>query len=65
MASILTIYGTGEGQTAKVADRIADGLGARGHETTTVNVTEIDPDLDLDDFDAVLVGASIHRDYRR
>ena len=39
MARIVTIYGTGEGQTAKVADRIDDELRARGHESTTVNVT--------------------------
>ncbi|MFP8957547.1 flavodoxin domain-containing protein [Natrialbaceae archaeon A-CW3] len=60
MATILVLYGTGEGQTAKVADRITDEITARGHETTTVNVSEIGLDLDLDDFDAVLVGASIH-----
>ena len=60
MPSILVCYGTGEGQTGKVADRIADELGADGHDATAVNVTEVDPDLDLDDFDAVLVGASIH-----
>ncbi|WP_433633287.1 flavodoxin domain-containing protein [Halomicrococcus sp. NG-SE-24] len=60
MASILVCYGTGEGQTAKVADRIADKLTAHGHETTTINVKEIDSDLDIEDFDAVLVGASIH-----
>ena len=60
MARIITIFGTGEGQTAKVAENIDAKLSARGHETTTVNVTEIDPGLDIDDFDAVLVGASIH-----
>ncbi len=59
MASIVTIYGTGEGQTAKVADRIADELGRRGHKPTTVNVKEVDS-VDLANFDAVLVGASIH-----
>ncbi len=59
MASIVTIYGTGEGQTAKVADRIDDELGTRGHETTTVNVSEAGS-VELADFDAVLIGASIH-----
>ena len=60
MASFLVVYGTGEGQTAKVADRIADVLSRRDHEPSTIDVTEIGPDLDLDAFDAVLVGASIH-----
>ena len=60
MSSILVCYGTGEGQTAKVADRVADELEAHGHETTTMNVKEVGSDLGIDDFDAVLVGASIH-----
>lgn len=41
MASILVCYATGEGQTAKVADHIANRLTANGRETTTVNVKEI------------------------
>ena len=60
MASILVCYGTGEGQTEKVADRLADELTARGHDPTTVNVNAVGSDLVVDDFDAVLVGASIH-----
>ncbi|WP_129113395.1 flavodoxin domain-containing protein [Halegenticoccus tardaugens] len=60
MRSFLVIYGTGEGQTAKVADRIEDVLAARGHDATAVNVDELPPDLGVDDFDAVLVGASVH-----
>ena len=60
MASILVCYGTGEGQTEKVADRLADELTARGHDPTTVNVKTVGSDLDVADVDAVLVGASIH-----
>lgn len=60
MASIHVCYGTGEGQTARVADRISEELREQGHEPTTVNVDDVDPDLDLHDFDATLVGASIH-----
>jgi menaquinone-dependent protoporphyrinogen oxidase len=60
MADVLAVYATGEGQTATVADRIAETLGARGHEVTTVDVSAVDDALDVDDFDAVLVGASIH-----
>jgi menaquinone-dependent protoporphyrinogen oxidase len=58
--SFLVVYGTGEGQTAKVADRIVDALVARGHEATAVNATDLPADLAVADFDAVLVGASIH-----
>lgn len=60
MASILVPYGTGEGQTAKVAERIVDALVERGHDATAVDADEVPPDLDVEDFDAVLVGASIH-----
>ena len=60
MASFLVVYGTGEGQTAKVADRIGAVLTERGYEPTTIDVNEVDADVDLDAFDAVLVGASIH-----
>jgi menaquinone-dependent protoporphyrinogen oxidase len=60
MGDILTVFGTGEGQTAKVAEHIDATLRARGHATTTVNVRETDADLNVDDFGAVLVGASIH-----
>nr|WP_275575426.1 flavodoxin domain-containing protein [Halolamina pelagica] len=40
MSAILILYGTGEGQTAKIAEQIAATLDARGHEPTTVNVRD-------------------------
>ncbi|WP_227356069.1 flavodoxin domain-containing protein [Haladaptatus salinisoli] len=60
MVSFLVLYGTGEGQTAKVADRIVDTLTARGHDATAVDAGKTPLNLTVDDFDAVLVGASIH-----
>jgi len=60
MATILTVFGTGEGQTAKIADSITDEFSVRGHEAQTVNVAEIDSEVDVDEFDAVLIGASVH-----
>ena len=59
MSSFLVLYGTGEGQTAKVTDRIVEVLSDRGHEATAVNAAEAQ-NTDLADYDAVLVGASIH-----
>lgn len=58
MATILVCYGTSEGQTAKVADRLGQTLAERGHETRVTDIKSAP--ADLDDFDAVLVGASIH-----
>jgi menaquinone-dependent protoporphyrinogen oxidase len=60
MSSILVIYGTGEGQTAKVATRIAAELGERGHEVSALNVRDRPESFALDGYDAVVVGASIH-----
>lgn len=59
MASFIVVYGTGEGQTAKVAERLATVLSDRGHDAKAVDVTD-DSRPDVADFDAVLVGASIH-----
>lgn len=60
MTSILVAYGTGEGQTAKIADRIVDELRDHGHTADAVDVTELESGVAVDDYDAVLVGASIH-----
>jgi menaquinone-dependent protoporphyrinogen oxidase len=60
MVSFLLVYATGEGQTTKVATRIADALAERGHETTTVELDKGEPDVGITAHDAVLVGASIH-----
>ncbi len=60
MASVLVLFGTGEGQTSKVADRIGTTLTDRGHDITTVDVEEVPDGTELDAFDAVLVGSSIH-----
>ena len=60
MASFLIVYGTGEGQTTKVAARLANTLEARGHAATARNISETGAAIDLDTFDAVLVGSSIH-----
>ena len=60
MASVLLCYGTGEGQTATVADRLAATFENRGHEPTVVDAEDRPADLAVTDFDAVLVGSSIH-----
>jgi menaquinone-dependent protoporphyrinogen oxidase len=60
MVSFLIVYGTGEGQTAKVADRIASVLTERGHDASAVDAARGPSGFDLEGVDAVLVGASIH-----
>jgi menaquinone-dependent protoporphyrinogen oxidase len=60
MVCFLVCYGTGEGQTAKVAERVVAGLTERGHDATAMDVEALPRDFTLDAYDAVLVGSSIH-----
>lgn len=60
MASILVSYGTGEGQTAKIANRLGTALADRGHRVMTVDIEREGLEDPISDFDAVLVGTSIH-----
>jgi menaquinone-dependent protoporphyrinogen oxidase len=60
VSSFLILYGTGEGQTAKIAERIATTLSERGHEASATDVRDRSDSLSLEAYDAVVVGASIH-----
>ncbi|MBM7800517.1 menaquinone-dependent protoporphyrinogen oxidase [Microlunatus panaciterrae] len=59
MAKIFIPYGTTEGQTAKIADYIADVIRHYGHEAELADLNE-SPDRIPDGYDGVIVGASIH-----
>lgn len=58
MANLLVAYGTGEGQTAKVAEHIGETLRDRGHDADVADLADGDPSVA--EYDAVLVGSSIH-----
>jgi menaquinone-dependent protoporphyrinogen oxidase len=60
MLSFLVIYGTGEGQTEKVAARLVEAIEDRGHDARAVNVRDRPSDRDVEESDAVIVGSSIH-----
>ncbi len=60
MSSYLVLYGTGEGQTAKVATRVAETIERRGHDVTTVDAAEFNTETSVPEFDAVIVGSSVH-----
>ena len=60
MSSFLILYGTGEGQTAKVAERIATTISERGHEASAIDVRDRPDSFTLEEYDTVVVGASIH-----
>lgn len=59
MSSIYLPYGTSEGQTARIAEFIADVVRAHGHEAKAVDIKEAG-DAIPDGYDAILVGASVH-----
>lgn len=60
MARIAVVYGTTEGQTAKIAQRIAGVGRLHGHRVDVVHLADVDPSFDLSAYDGVVVGASIH-----
>ena len=59
MAHIVIPYGTSEGQTARIAEFIADVLRAHGHDVEPVDLKHSDHLL-AGKYDAAIVGASIH-----
>lgn len=59
MAKVLIPYGTSEGQTAKIAEVIADVIHDAGHEADAVDIKSLS-DTVPGGYDAVIVGASIH-----
>ena len=60
MSSTLILYATTEGQTARIAERIARTLRNRGHAAETCQAKEAPAGLEAAKYDGVIVGASIH-----
>ena len=59
MSRFLIAYASTHGHTAKIAHRIAEVIGAEGHSVDVRDdLTEAGPDVM--DYDAVVIGASIH-----
>src|SRR5215204_7536274 len=59
MMRVLIPYGTSEGLTARISEYIADVIRGHDYEADAVDLKgSVDPEPD--DYDAVIVGASIH-----
>ncbi|WP_224491108.1 flavodoxin domain-containing protein [Robertkochia flava] len=54
----LIVYGTGEGQTRKIARFIETVLDESGHQATIADATEEPPGPDA--YEAIIIGSSIH-----
>jgi menaquinone-dependent protoporphyrinogen oxidase len=59
MTKILIAYGTTEGQTARIADQLAEVIRSRGLESDALNLN-LSSGVSVDDYDAVVIGGSIH-----
>jgi menaquinone-dependent protoporphyrinogen oxidase len=57
---ILVLYGTTEGQTRKIADFVTTRLKARGDVVAMIDATDVPEDLQLQDYDAAILAASLH-----
>jgi menaquinone-dependent protoporphyrinogen oxidase len=60
VSSALILYATTEGQTARIAERIAQALRNRGHTADTCPAKEARAGRDPESYDGVIVGGSIH-----
>lgn len=61
MANILFVYGTTEGQTRKIAQRIGGYIRAKGHVLEVVDSADIRESLDLGKFDCYFLAGSLHQ----
>ena len=61
MARILILYGSTEGHTTKIVHHMAALARDWGHGVETIDGKTIPPKVDLDAFDAVIIGAPVHR----
>src|SRR5215211_8445959 len=59
MIRVLIPYGTTEGLTARISQYVADVIRSHGHEADAVDIKGSGAPKP-DDYDAVIVGASIH-----
>ncbi|WP_394738973.1 flavodoxin domain-containing protein [Natronococcus roseus] len=60
MTRVLICYGTSEGQTEAIAERMGDVVGSEGHEVTLTHLKHPPDGLDPGAYDGIVVGASIH-----
>ncbi|HSP17897.1 MAG TPA: flavodoxin domain-containing protein [Myxococcaceae bacterium] len=66
MATVLVVYSTHDGQTRKIAERIATVLRVRRHVVELLDASRLPRGLELDRFQAVFVGSPVHaRGYLR
>jgi menaquinone-dependent protoporphyrinogen oxidase len=58
---VLIAYATTEGQTKKIAEKVAHQAGELGHAVELINTDHKHREIHVDDFDAVIIAASVHQ----
>jgi len=58
MSNILVAYSTTDGHTPRICERLRQVMAQRGHRVTVSALAQA-PALDLNDFDMIVIGASI------
>jgi menaquinone-dependent protoporphyrinogen oxidase len=61
MANILVVYGTTEGHTRKIAQRIGGFVREMGHNAEVVDSADVRKDFRADGFNAYIVIGSVHQ----
>ncbi|MGI9316863.1 MAG: flavodoxin domain-containing protein [bacterium] len=62
---ILIAYGTTEGQTKKIAETLTSKIEGMGHDVFLFDTSSKQEDLDLENFDKIILGGSVHqKDYQ-
>jgi len=56
----LIIYGTKEGQTAKIADKIGSLIREKGYDADVYDARKIPKNLSIEPYNGVIVGSSLH-----
>lgn len=58
MANILIAYSTTDGHTKRICERIGQVIEGQAHKVTLAFIND-EPDIELDPFDTIVIGASI------
>ena len=58
--NILILYGTLEGQTAKIAERITAIIRNKGHQVDLLSASLLPDNFSVDHYDAAIIGGPIH-----
>jgi len=60
MAKVLIVFATRSGETEKIAGLIAEGIRFSGLEATVMDVKDIKKEGDLENYDALVLGAATY-----